>query len=1046
MNVRSANGGQTNKAEDAGAEARTVFVRNLPFTLTDSQLQEVFSEVGPVRRSFTIKENGSEQHRGFGYVQFAIVDDALRAVKEKDGTVLEGRKVMVKLAKRRPPLEQRLTKRQPDNSDKRPNKDKHESLSSPGLDGKAPQTLLNVSAEPEKQRESIQAKSNRRGEAAQGKQTSQHGSRAMQETCNSSGATLAKERKSLSEMDNGDAVHAKNKRKRQHDTSEPGGMKKKKKMEKSDTCQTSLKNDVVEEKRSSETQRVARTVILGGLLSPEMREAVIERAKKVGSVESIQSSLSPQELKGRGLEKDGCKAGAAAVVFKSVKSASQAVAELHHKSVDNGIVWARQLGGEGSKPKKSRVIIRNLPFNITEEKIRELFSSSGFVWEAKVPRKEDGRARGFAFVSFTSKANAEKAIQNMNGKVVQKRPIAVDWAVQKEAYQPSTSVHIDDKEKLPSDIEEDETASEDDDEVFAKQENSSFEEFEDERAENELLAGSVEMDLAKRVLNKVVSASISCTKPENVEPKQIEGDGRGSLSSAEELKGSQSERKTAAHEDQSIQRTSLGDIMKTIFVKNLPLDVDQATLKRLFSAFGKVKSTYLVRHPETKRPKGTAFLEFLNAESAEAAVGAASGSSLNNQFVSGISLAGRKLEVLKALEKKSAAALEKEKLEKNVTDRRNLYLLKEGKIEVGSPAAIGVSEQDMQKRQELEQVKKVKLKSPKFHVSKTRLAIHNLPKSLKEAELRKFFIEAVKLRATKQQPVITEVIILRDEAKGGESRGIAFVEYTEHEHALVALRVLNNNPETFGPDRRPIVEFAIENLQRLRKRQERQSAAGKQGMADSEGNAQFRKLKGGGKKRNSRQSQKNESRLLEMEEEGLNGKEHGGLDSGVGKAARGKLKKKVKPNEQHMADSSFKRKWQDTSSNQENTIKALSMPNFKRQKLFTKGNDKGSDLERSKRSKPFSGSNSAAKGHANESKLKMDKAELVLKARDSNLGIYGQQRKPKEAKEKKGSKLEVQDKLDKLVAAYREKYFSDKGKKKATGATTASSDFKRWFE
>ncbi len=27
-----------------------------------------------------------------------------------------------------------------------------------------------------------------------------------------------------------------------------------------------------------------------------------------------------------------------------------------------------------------------------------------------------------------------------------------------------------------------------------------------------------------------------------------------------------------------------------------------------------------------------------------------------------------------------------------------------------------------------------------------------------------------------------------------QSRGVAFVEFTEHQHALVALRVLNNNP------------------------------------------------------------------------------------------------------------------------------------------------------------------------------------------------------------------------------------------------------------
>ena len=65
--------------------------------------------------------------------------------------------------------------------------------------------------------------------------------------------------------------------------------------------------------------------------------------------------------------------------------------------------------------------------------------------------------------------------------------------------------------------------------------------------------------------------------------------------------------------------------------------------------------------------------------------------------------------------------------------------------------------------------------------------------------------------------LVLQVKILKDIKKLSSntkvrSHGVAFVEFTEHEHALVALRVLNNNPETFGPEHRPIVEFAIEDV------------------------------------------------------------------------------------------------------------------------------------------------------------------------------------------------------------------------------------------
>lgn len=50
-----------------------------------------------------------------------------------------------------------------------------------------------------------------------------------------------------------------------------------------------------------------------------------------------------------------------------------------------------------------------------------------------------------------------------------------------------------------------------------------------------------------------------------------------------------------------------------------------------------------------------------------------------------------------------------------------------------------------------------KLQSPNFHVSRTRLVIYNLPKSMTEKELKKLFIDAVISRATKQKPIIRQV-------------------------------------------------------------------------------------------------------------------------------------------------------------------------------------------------------------------------------------------------------------------------------------------------
>ena len=49
--------------------------------------------------------------------------------------------------------------------------------------------------------------------------------------------------------------------------------------------------------------------------------------------------------------------------------------------------------------------------------------------------------------------------------------------------------------------------------------------------------------------------------------------------------------------------------------------------------------------------------------------------------------------------------------------------------------------------------------------------------------------------------------------------GYGFIEFTNHKDALAVLRVTNNNPAIFGPDRRPIVDFSIENSLVLKAKQ-----------------------------------------------------------------------------------------------------------------------------------------------------------------------------------------------------------------------------------
>ncbi len=77
----------------------------------------------------------------------------------------------------------------------------------------------------------------------------------------------------------------------------------------------------------------------------------------------------------------------------------------------------------------TRLYVGNLSFNTTTEGIREAFQQSGQVTDVHVVMdRETGRSRGFAFVTMGSPAEASTAIANMNGALLDGRPLRVNEA------------------------------------------------------------------------------------------------------------------------------------------------------------------------------------------------------------------------------------------------------------------------------------------------------------------------------------------------------------------------------------------------------------------------------------------------------------------------------------------------------------------------------------------------------------------------------------------------------------------------------------------
>ncbi|KAJ6094723.1 hypothetical protein N7467_002236 [Penicillium canescens] len=493
--------------------------------------------------------------------------------------------------------------------------------------------------------------------------------------------------------------------------------------------------------------------------------------------------------------------------------------------------------GQGAPPK---LIVRNLPWTIKEpEDLSVLFRSFGKVKHATLPKK-NGKLAGFGFVILRGRKNAEKALQNVNGKEIDGRTLAVDWAVEKDVW-----------ETTKKEGEEDEPKEEKED---------------------------VEMEDADGHLEEPSDDETSSEGSDDEEDNDLD-----ELDELDE-----------DAEDQDDDRNN-----STIFLRNLPFTATDDSLYEHFTQFGPLRYARVVLDHETERPRGTGFVCFWKVDDANTCIREAPrGNDVmapnkdkpkantamkhsvlqdENTDPSGrYTLEGRVLQVARAVSKGQAAKLEEEGVSRRLvrdTDKRRLYLLGEGTIPTNSPLYKKLSPSEIKMREEsFKQRETFIKKNPALHLSLTRLAIRNIPRHINSKDLKQLARESVvnfakdvkkgvrqplsreeqqrsrdtmkeleQLRKQKKMGIVRQAKVVfetregtkvSEKSGGGRSRGYGFIEYFTHRHALMGLRWLNCHAIQVPPSvqdedkdkkKRLVVEFAIENAQVVKRRNELQA-------------------------------------------------------------------------------------------------------------------------------------------------------------------------------------------------------------------------------
>ncbi|KAF2790678.1 RNA-binding domain-containing protein [Melanomma pulvis-pyrius CBS 109.77] len=543
------------------------------------------------------------------------------------------------------------------------------------------------------------------------------------------------------------------------------------------------------------------------------------------------------------------------------------------KAVSTGASASAKHKAEREQQKKDnlapKLIVRNLPWTVKEPKqLEKFFLSYGKVHFVNLPKTPSGELKGFGFVAMRGKKNAQKALEGVDGKEVDGRTLAVDWAVDRDTWQ---------------NLQKAEKAAQ------VGQGNGGN--------------GGKEIDAAE--FGDVPPSEEDGSDLEDDE--DIDEDISDSEDGGVQLdEDDEDEDEDEDEEDEEDAKPKPEEY--TLFVRNLPFTVDNNALYEHFTQFGRIGFARIVVDRETERPKGTGFVRFVDEEDAinclkgvprvklkqtthdkkDGTTMMVTHSVLENENedpTGKYTIDGRILHISRAVDRNEAVRLTTEGAASRFSrdkDKRRLYLLSEGTISQGSPLYQTLSPSEITMREaSAKQRQKLIQANPSLHLSLTRLSIRNIPRSITSKDLKALargavvgFAEDVKngkrerlskeelarggdameiaekVRKKKGKGLVKQAKIVFETEQGskvaeetgaGRSRGYGFIEYYTHRNALMGLRKLNGHAVDYrvraelpkgknaareameDRKKRLIVEFAIENANVVNRRGDREA-------------------------------------------------------------------------------------------------------------------------------------------------------------------------------------------------------------------------------
>ncbi|KAI9850549.1 MAG: Multiple RNA-binding domain-containing protein 1 [Thelocarpon superellum] len=108
----------------------------------------------------------------------------------------------------------------------------------------------------------------------------------------------------------------------------------------------------------------------------------------------------------------------------------QLLVRASHKALDAAEERGREERAKQVAGRRTKIIIKNLPFEVSKKEVRALFGAYGQLRSVRVPKKFDSSARGFAFADFVSAREAENAMDALGETHLLGRRLVLEFAAE----------------------------------------------------------------------------------------------------------------------------------------------------------------------------------------------------------------------------------------------------------------------------------------------------------------------------------------------------------------------------------------------------------------------------------------------------------------------------------------------------------------------------------------------------------------------------------------------------------------------------------------